>query len=113
MHASDYVISDEIKKQLDTREIAILGAGKYSNYLVTIFENNDIKYEGCFITHKDEKYADIPTLDEFLLCKDDPEVYVGISQRQEKEIVEYIRQKNLKKVVYPLWFDKKLLLRDE
>lgn len=55
----------------------------------------------------------ILTLDRYLLCNYEPKVFVGISQIQEEEILKYVNQKRIKNVVYPLWFDKKILLRDE
>lgn len=113
MDSSNYHIQDAVKKTLNNKVNVILGAGKYSHYLTTIFNNNNIKYIGCFLTCKDEKYIDIPTLDSYLLHNDEPEVFVGISQIQEDEILKYVNQKKIKNVVYPLWFDKKILLRDE
>lgn len=112
MNSEYCVLSDNELNNLRDKKIAILGAGKYSEYIKKVLIKNNIKFDGCFITRADSKRNNLLNIDKHLSDNENFVVIVGISQSNEKEINEYIHEKNIKNVIFPLWFNRNKILNE-
>lgn len=106
--------SEEVKNLLyDSAKkfnIVILGAGKYSFCIEKMLKKLDTEYFKV-ITKKDENHRGVITLSEYPYEQEKTIIIVGISQLKEQEILSSLAGKKYKKIIYPLWFNREILMR--
>ena len=112
MNSEYCVLNDNELNNLRNKKIAILGAGKYSEYIKRVLVKNGIKFDGCFITNTDSKQNNLLNIDKYIFENESFVVIVGISQSEEREINEYIYEKHIKNVMFPLWFNRNKILNE-
>ena len=112
MNSECCVFSDNELNNLRDKKIVILGAGKYSEYIKKVLIKNNIKFDGCFITFEDSIQNNLLNIDKYMSDNENFVVIVGISQLNEKDINKYIYEKNIKNVIFPLWFDRNKILNE-